>query len=126
MEYGLILLVEDDRLIAALTRTILESAGYEVVWVENGELALTALELSRFDVCLTDLQMPQMDGTELVQAIRADRRFCDMPVVAISGNEPSLWQTPEFDFDLVLSKPISSRQLLRALSSVQSSLALTA
>jgi len=62
-----ILLAEDDDAMRAYLARALENAGYEVVAVDRGTAALPLLEAQQFDLLLTDIVMPEMDGIELAQ-----------------------------------------------------------
>ena len=61
-----ILLVEDDMGMREVLRDILEDEGFEITTAENGKVALTQIENYHFDLVLTDLKMPQMDGIEFM------------------------------------------------------------
>ena len=65
-----ILLVEDNVMNRELVKDILEMNGYLIECVKNGKEALTILELESFDIVLTDINLPIMDGIELIQKIR--------------------------------------------------------
>jgi two-component system cell cycle response regulator CpdR len=62
-----ILLAEDDQAMRTYLARALQNAGYEVVAVDRGTAALDLLETSRFDLLLSDIVMPEMDGIELAQ-----------------------------------------------------------
>src|SRR3546814_16754848 len=62
-----ILLAEDDEVMRQYLTRALEKSGYEVVAVDRGTAALPLLETQRFDLLLTDIVMPEMDGIELAQ-----------------------------------------------------------
>jgi two-component system cell cycle response regulator CpdR len=62
-----ILLAEDDQAMRTYLARALENAGYEVVAVDRGTAALELLETSRFELLLSDIVMPEMDGIELAQ-----------------------------------------------------------
>ena len=62
-----ILLAEDDQAMRAYLSRALENAGYEVVAVDRGTAALPLLEEEHFDLLLSDIVMPEMDGIELAQ-----------------------------------------------------------
>ena len=66
-----ILVVEDDPVNQFALRTMLRQAGHACVCADNGRQAIEALSLRRFDCIITDIQMPVMDGVELVSRIRA-------------------------------------------------------
>jgi PAS domain S-box-containing protein len=66
-----VLVAEDSPVNRTVVKRLLEKAGHQVHTVENGRLALEALETERFDALLVDVQMPEMDGLEATQAIRA-------------------------------------------------------
>jgi len=65
---------------------VLKAAGYEVTTVAAGEQALETLQSGRhFDILITDIEMPGMDGFDLAEAVRADPRLSDMPIIALSS-----------------------------------------
>jgi PAS domain S-box-containing protein len=80
-----ILLVEDNAINQTVARDLLQRMGLEVVLAGNGQEALDCLETERFDGVLMDLQMPVMDGFEATRRIRADGRFVDLPVIAMTA-----------------------------------------
>lgn len=65
-----LLIVEDDQQLQQLFIRILSKHGYSAVGVSNGQLALDALDKDYFDLIITDIMMPEMDGFELVQQLR--------------------------------------------------------
>lgn len=85
-----ILVVEDSITARTLFVNILESAGYNVTAAMDGVDAFTKLSESGFDLVVSDIQMPRMDGFELTEKIRADKRYGELPVVIVTGLE-----TPE-------------------------------
>jgi two-component system chemotaxis sensor kinase CheA len=82
-----ILLVDDSITTRTLERSILEAAGYEVVGAADGEDAWRLLSETDFDLVLSDVDMPRMDGFSLVQAIRASSRMRDVPVILVTGRD---------------------------------------
>lgn len=78
-----ILVVEDDPYLRASLRFPLELNGYEVAVAANGKKALAHLRSSGADIVITDLFMPEMDGFELIAAIKES--FPKIKIVAISG-----------------------------------------
>jgi two-component system chemotaxis response regulator CheY len=68
----------------ALLRVALTSRGYDVVQAEDGVAALEWLETNSVDVIVTDINMPRMDGFGLIDALRAQSRFRDCPILVLS------------------------------------------
>jgi two-component system chemotaxis sensor kinase CheA len=80
-----VLVVEDSFTVRELQRSILEAAGYRVVTARSGREALRCLEDDAdIGLVLTDIEMPELDGIELVRAIRADERHTELPVVIVT------------------------------------------
>lgn len=80
-----ILLVEDTPFFLKLESSWLEAAGYTVVTACNGKEAMQVLEDNDIDVVVSDINMPEIDGLELVRRIRADKRLSDLPVIAVTS-----------------------------------------
>ncbi len=121
---GRLLLAEDDLLLAATLVEFLRADGHIVTAAPDGAAALAASEGLEFDVLLTDLRMPVMDGMALIRALRARRP--DLPVVVMSGDVPVDWRSAigidnnnAGKIELV-RKPMSLAQLRNALASVWS------
>ena len=83
----LVLVVEDQVVTRQMERSILEAAGYEVVTAENGLDAINKLGQQQFDLVVTDIQMPIMDGFTLIEEIRANERTRNLPVVVVTSME---------------------------------------
>src|SRR5215469_16900225 len=80
-----VLVVEDDPNIRELLRFMLAEAGYEAMAVADGAAALTALETVRPDLVTLDLQLPGIDGAEVLRRMRRTPSLRALPVVIISG-----------------------------------------
>ena len=82
-----VLVVDDAVTTRAMERGLLELAGYQVRVAVDGVDAWTALKSDRFDLVVSDVDMPRMNGFELTEKIRADERLQDLPVVLVSALE---------------------------------------
>jgi two-component system chemotaxis sensor kinase CheA len=82
-----ILVVEDSITARALLKSILESAGYVVTTAVDGIDAFTALKSSEFNLVVSDVEMPRMNGFDLTAKIRADKALSDLPVVLVTARE---------------------------------------
>ena len=106
-----ILLAEDDRVMREYLTRALERAGYAVSAVDRGTEAIPLLETERFDLLLTDIVMPEMDGIELAQ--RASELAPDMRVMFITGFAAvTLKAGKQVPQARVLSKPFHLRDLV--------------
>ena len=83
-----VLVAEDNAVNRRLAQALLERRGHSVGLASNGREALAALETSRFDVVLMDVQMPELDGLEATAAIRAREREsgAHLPIVAMTAH----------------------------------------
>jgi CheY-like chemotaxis protein len=106
-----VLVVEDEPDIRETFRDVLETEGYSVRCAANGREALAALaEGPRPSLILLDLMMPEMNGYDLLQALRADHALSTIPVTVVSaaGDRTSVAGAP------VLKKPVDIDTLLHA------------
>ena len=117
----LVLLVEDHPVNQVLTARLLQKHGYEVVTAANGVKALAILENQRFQLALVDVQMPEMDGFQLTQAIRAGERVTGshLPIVAMTAHalKGDRERCLAAGMDAYVSKPIDTKELLEAIES---------
>lgn len=82
-----ILVVEDSITSRVLLKSILESAGYRVKTAVDGIDALTMLKVESFDLIISDVDMPRMDGFTLTSKVRSDKKLADMPIVLVTSLE---------------------------------------
>jgi two-component system chemotaxis sensor kinase CheA len=82
-----IMVVEDSITSRALLKNILESAGYRVTTAVDGMDAYTALKTGTFDLIVSDVEMPRMDGFGLTAKVRSDKQLAAIPVVLVTSLE---------------------------------------
>jgi two-component system chemotaxis sensor kinase CheA len=82
-----VLVVEDSITSRALLKNILESAGYAVTTAVDGVDAYTALKTAAFDLVVSDVEMPRMDGFDLTAKVRADKQLAELPIVLVTALE---------------------------------------
>jgi two-component system chemotaxis sensor kinase CheA len=80
-----VLVAEDSLTTRTLQKTILETAGYEVLTAPDGTAAWQLLQAERVDVVVSDVDMPGMDGFALTRAVRGAAAMADLPVVLVTS-----------------------------------------
>ena len=79
-----ILVAEDSEVTRTLVSGILSSLGYRIIQAEDGQQAWEMLQNYRVDLLMTDIQMPRMSGLTLLEHVRGDPAFEDLPVIMLS------------------------------------------
>jgi DNA-binding response OmpR family regulator len=115
MEKKRVLVVDDDRDILRVFRVILERAGYVVKTAETGREALKQLNDSEFDVCLVDVKLPDMDGTELLLEMGENPETVKIVITGFSSESVGI-KAADFGADDYLVKPVKAEDLLAVLS----------
>ena len=107
---GTILIVDDNPVNRLLLRRGVEQQGHAVVFAEHGREALELLRQRDFDLMLLDVEMPELDGYEVLAELKADPRLRDLPVVMTSALDEldSVVKCIEMGAEDYLTKPINS------------------
>jgi CheY-like chemotaxis protein len=117
-----ILVAEDDDDIRRLNIEVLAGSGYKVDAAADGASAWDALQISGYDLLVTDYNMPGMSGIELIKKLHAARMA--LPVILVSGTIPTekLKRHPWLQIDAVLPKPYTPDELLATVRKVLDSI----
>jgi CheY-like chemotaxis protein len=108
-----ILVVDDDSVIRELLVEVLEEeSGHHVIAASNGQEALEQLRHHTVDAIVCDINMPVMDGFELVRHVRANPNLESLPVLMISAAARLERVDPDLEVDLMLEKPFELNSLL--------------
>lgn len=115
-----IVLADDSKTALLFIRRCLEIIGLQdadFIEVANGKEALAQLKQNPVDLLVTDLNMPEMDGTSLLRRVKANPRLHTIPVLVISSasNPAKAAELLELGAFAVLDKPINPNVLLKAL-----------
>ena len=109
-----VLVVDDAPDITLMLACFLEKAGYRVRPVFSAGEALDAVRNERFDVIISDIGLPGMDGYDLAKELRALRDYRSTPLIALTGFTEYSDQRTAFDagFDAHLTKPVDPTKLI--------------
>lgn len=112
-----ILLVEDNEINQLVAREYLESTGLIVTVANNGREGVEAIRQSKFDAVLMDLQMPELDGIEATRIVRRDKRFADLPIIAMTAAVQDKERTDCYSAGMTdhLGKPVLPQTLIEVL-----------
>jgi len=110
----LVLVVDDSLTVRRVTQRLLVREGYRVTLAKDGMDALERLAEERPQVVLSDIEMPRMDGFDLVRNIRGDARLRDLAVIMITSRIAQKHRdyAAELGVDHYLGKPYSEEDLL--------------
>jgi PAS domain S-box-containing protein len=110
-----LLCIDDDPAVRRTLVSLLRAAGHAVVEAESGAAGLTHLAEAAVDLVITDLGMPEMNGWEVVRAVKA--RAPHLPVILLTGwgEQAADGQGPDEPVDRILGKPIRLEELLKAI-----------
>jgi two-component system chemotaxis response regulator CheY len=109
-----ILIVDDSSIIRSHCRIVLQNAGYEVVEAWDAAQARTALKTMEIAFMLCDLNIPGMNGIELIEAMRKDARFATLPVAILTAerNAEVIARASQAGVTHWLLKPYKTEDLL--------------
>jgi len=113
-----ILIVEDEKLLAESLRTLLQSKGFEVEVVYDGEDGAEYAELGIYDLLILDVMMPKLNGYQVARRVRANR--CATPILMLtakSGLEDRI-EGLNAGADYYLTKPFDTRELLACINAL--------
>jgi len=109
-----ILVIDDEKGILQLMHQALTTYGHNVETANNGQEGIRKFDAGCFDIVITDIRMPVIDGNGVVAHIRKSEKQ-SIPVIAISGTP---WLPEADNFDMVLPKPFPLKQLIESIRSL--------
>lgn len=114
---GRVLVADDSRAVREAMALLLERAGYQVDLADTGLAAWRLLGRAHYDALVTDLEMPEMGGFELIERVRGDALLAELPVVIISSRATPAARTRALGLGViaVLAKPVAPDRLLAVL-----------
>jgi CheY-like chemotaxis protein len=117
-----VLVIDDEEQVRTTLGFVLHDLGFTVLTAKNGREGLALAEAVRFDLVITDIVMPDIEGIETIMTLR--RRRADLPIVAISGGGRSrgpdyLEMAKGLGADATLAKPFGSDELKDAIAKAQ-------
>ena len=109
-----ILIVDDSEMVRNFHVYILKTAGYEIVTAGDGAEGMEKFFAGTFDLVITDLNMPQMDGYTMIERIREEEQFEDIPIIIVSTEDESDDKQKGFDVgaNIYIVKPTEPEQLV--------------
>lgn len=116
-----ILCIEDEPEMIDLMRLILGRRGYEVKGAVSGADGLRMIREEKPDLILLDLMMPEMDGWEVYQQIKADEKNRDIPVIVVTAKAQSIDRVLGLHIakvDDYIAKPFSPQELMNSVEKV--------
>ncbi|MBN2324725.1 MAG: response regulator [Spirochaetes bacterium] len=110
-----VLVSEDDQDIAGLIQEIIGRKGYEAVLTKDGQQAYEEFKRRKYDLVVTDLKMPRLDGLSLVKLIRETDK--EVPIVIITGygSEKNRALLKSYGVEKILSKPCTVKEISEAI-----------
>ena len=111
-----ILVVDDDPVVQRMLAYVLVDGGHDTRRASNGMAALQLLERESFDLVVSDVRMPELDGLGLLARIRGDERLAELPVILLTAQFDAYDDVqPQPDpLTIFLQKPLSSSELASA------------
>ena len=112
-----ILIVDDEKDLRAVVKDVLVDAGYETLTAENGAQGLALTKSMMPDLILCDIQMPAMNGYDLLNAVKMDPELGKIPFIFMTGvnvGQYDLRKGMDLGADDYLTKPFSAEDLIQA------------
>ena len=113
--------IEDEPEMIDLVRLILGRKGFEVIGANGGVEGLEAVRREKPDLVLLDLMMPDMDGWEVYQQIKADEALRHIPVVVVTAKAQSIDKVLGLHIAMVddyITKPFGPQELLESIAKI--------
>lgn len=112
------MVADDSPIIRKLISFSLTIKGYDIISVADGMEALELLPKENIDLLITDLNMPNVDGFELIKAIRSNEDFKSIPIIVLSNlsEKDDIQKALEFGANSFLIKPFEQKTIINEVS----------
>ena len=112
LSYKRILIVDDSMTTRSMIKNILINLGYSVDSVLDATEALVKLKMSHYDLIISDINMPKMDGYEFVEILRNDEMYMDIPIIVMSSliRETAMKKLNKFKIDSYIQKDLFNQK----------------
>jgi len=113
-----VLIVDDSQMTRNFHAYILREAGYKIDEASDGYEALEKLLSKEFDIILTDINMPRMDGYKLIKSVRQEPDIKDIPIIIISTEDAAEDKRKGFEagVDFYIVKPVNPDKLIKSIN----------
>lgn len=114
----IIMVADDSPIIRKLISFALTLTGYEIIYVSDGMEALETLPNETIDLLITDLNMPNVDGFELIKAIRSNETYKSTPIIVLSNlsEADDIERALQYGADSYLIKPFEQKTIINEVS----------
>jgi DNA-binding response OmpR family regulator len=112
-----VLVSEDDRNIAGLIQEIIERKGYGVVLAKDGQQAYEEFKRRKYDLIVTDLKMPKLDGISLIKLVRETDKHIPIVIITGYGSEKNRALVKSYGVVKILTKPCTVKDISDAVES---------
>lgn len=117
-----IAIVEDNPPIRKLFSTVLQKAGFKTIEFENASTAIEGLKTEEVSTIILDILLPDKNGTELIEDLRAIKNYKEIPIIAVTGFALSSDQQKfmKLGFDGFIAKPINISSFANEIKDIRS------
>jgi two-component system response regulator FlrC len=113
-----ILIAEDDISIAKLIKEIVERKGNTAVTTVDGDEAFKVFSSIKFDLIITDLKMPKIDGMTFIKMVREKNKSIPIIIITGFGSEKNRALAKSYGVNKILSKPCSIMDITQAMDNI--------
>lgn len=115
---GIILVVDDEPVTQLMLGLMLQRHDYTVITADDGQAAMARLAKEKVDLAIIDVNMPKMDGLTMLQRLRADKRYENLPVIMFTahGQDRIRQEATQKGASGFLTKPASSSEVASAVA----------
>ena len=116
-----VIIVDDDHIFRMLLREILSTNRYQVIEASNGKEGFEKIKSEKPDIAVFDVSMPEMDEIELLNKVREDDEFFDLPIMMLTVKDSMEDQVKGFEYgaDDYLAKPFDEEILLAKVKALE-------
>ncbi|MDD2897654.1 MAG: response regulator [Desulfuromonadaceae bacterium] len=123
----IIMTVDDSRSVRLMVALTLKQAGHQVVEAASGEEALERLKAEKIDLIVCDINMPGMDGNQLVQRVKGIQEYSSIPIIMLTTEnaQGKLAEAKKAGAFGWMNKPFKAEQLIAAVKTVADKLCIS-
>ena len=117
-----VLVIEDDEYSRDALAHLLDAEGYDAQSAHDGEAGLEKAKETKPDVIVLDLNLPGIDGQQVIKRIRGDQSLASIPILVVTGDDDKAAQAAvDIGADGYLTKPVEFDTLISAITNIQAS-----